>query len=521
MDAPFRIALSVNGAVALGSYEAGVLTQIYADVFEINRRSGGEQVRIDAIAGASAGAVTGLLVTQALAVGEDPSSLSDRMQRVWVQSDHALNVLSLLGDGNSAANSAFSPEVIQAIAKAEILPPEQIVQRATEGRTPPVALWIALTNLDGIPYKIELEGGEFVVGSLYTDYNPYLIRDGEPYRAPAIETLKEGAVNLPPERKVAWSQLADSAVASGAFPFAFRSQKLTRDLNDYPDYCALVQGMDGAPTFVDANITDGGVLNNNPIGRAIDAAAFANRLDPGVKHRTFLIVEPDPCTVDQAIEALKNAENAKEPNGLPAGDLAGAIVKAYFNSGVYRDLDTAQKTNRRIKAFDAALEELALEQGQKQALRAAAFDHMDLVHIERVPAGPRREVNLQGAFAGHFGGFFAQKYREFDYALGCQEARKWTESWAQRHGFSAFEQGVLVELPAPPAETGFAGVPPTGQEKVAEVASYRGHVLVERILHVDRANLLLKPVIRVAFDRLQGWAKQRILERMRGDKPAR
>ncbi len=64
-----RFGLCISGAVSLGAYEAGVIAQLYRDFHTVNQAMGGRaRLVIDAIAGASAGSVTGLILAQALAL---------------------------------------------------------------------------------------------------------------------------------------------------------------------------------------------------------------------------------------------------------------------------------------------------------------------------------------------------------------------------------------------------------------------------------------------------------------------
>src|SRR4051812_6091370 len=75
-----RIALTLPGAVSLGAYEGGALAALVVALQHLNG-SGRRDVRIDAIAGASAGSITGLLTARILLDGVDPVAV---MWRAWV-----------------------------------------------------------------------------------------------------------------------------------------------------------------------------------------------------------------------------------------------------------------------------------------------------------------------------------------------------------------------------------------------------------------------------------------------------
>src|ERR1700722_4295227 len=91
-----RFALSICGGVALGAYEAGVVSQLYRDISDFNIHPdivGKAQVSIDAISGASAGSVTGLILAQAIGLGVEPDELERLMRICWIE---LLDIHSLL-----------------------------------------------------------------------------------------------------------------------------------------------------------------------------------------------------------------------------------------------------------------------------------------------------------------------------------------------------------------------------------------------------------------------------------------
>src|SRR5580700_7716618 len=91
-----RFALSICGGVALGAYEAGVVSQLYRDISDLNSHTdiaGRARVSIDAISGASAGSITGVILAQAIGLGLDPDELEQLMRICWIE---LLDIHSLL-----------------------------------------------------------------------------------------------------------------------------------------------------------------------------------------------------------------------------------------------------------------------------------------------------------------------------------------------------------------------------------------------------------------------------------------
>ena len=77
--AKLRIALTISGAVSLGAYEAGVLAGLLSGILPLCE---GEDpaIRLDAIGGASAGSMAGLLAARCLTAGYDPVYV---MEQAW------------------------------------------------------------------------------------------------------------------------------------------------------------------------------------------------------------------------------------------------------------------------------------------------------------------------------------------------------------------------------------------------------------------------------------------------------
>src|SRR5436190_1173268 len=75
-----RIGLTISGAIALGAYEGGALAALLAASQSANQQQPGA-LRVDAMAGASAGSMTAVLAARALVAGLDPIEV---MYGAWV-----------------------------------------------------------------------------------------------------------------------------------------------------------------------------------------------------------------------------------------------------------------------------------------------------------------------------------------------------------------------------------------------------------------------------------------------------
>jgi predicted acylesterase/phospholipase RssA len=97
-----RIGLTISGAVSLGAYEGGALAAL---LLAVQRMQGA--VVIDAITGASAGAMTAVLAARCLLRGIDPV---EAMKQAWV------DLPSLRRLASRDLGSPLSGQVLQEVA---------------------------------------------------------------------------------------------------------------------------------------------------------------------------------------------------------------------------------------------------------------------------------------------------------------------------------------------------------------------------------------------------------------------
>ncbi len=221
--------------------------------------------------------------------------------------------------------------------------------------------------------------------------------------------------------------------------------------------------------------TDGGTIDNEPLGRTLDLANDMDREQPG-GHRVHLLVHPHPSAPPADASW---ADPERQPEWTRTLARSEMIQRS---QSLYEDLRHAEKTNSRIawtnqvatvlapllEDTSAARESLSdllhRIRGQKDALsigsgHAAEAPAADLtapselndlllrvlqeatglagkegVRIEVVSPlilddarDVRIETVLAGEFLAHFGGFLYQPLRISDFALGYRSMLKWLE----------------------------------------------------------------------------------------------
>ncbi len=430
-----RFAFTISGGLAMGAYEAGVLCQLYEDLTAINGAGLGCRLVIDAISGASAGSITGLILAQALATGWTPDKFRERMREAWITGP---DVIALLRPASGPEESLFTQDRLAQVAGATI---DDLAPEGPHDPAQAVALWMAITNADGVPLRIRFRQGEeteiTLYGMSYRDFLPYFLC-GSHIRDVAIPTEDLGKPS-PPQRwwddcpATTWKAARDGALASASFPVAFRTKPLTRELARYGDYAEWKEP--GWPDALDCQVMDGGIFGNEPIGKAIDAVAYLERLDPARAGdaRTYLMIEPGPKTPADLGKAMEAVAARRAPDGLPPLTALVGMVLAYFNDALLSDFINAERVNAQIKALDEALRPLGLDPSQKEAIKkAAGLGHKKVVTLERIPHTIPTRDRLAGDFLGDFGGFLQQDFREMDFCVGQGEARVWLGLWLAR-----------------------------------------------------------------------------------------
>lgn len=457
-----RIALTLSGAVSLGAYEGGVLAAILVALGRL-REQDRYAVVVDAIAGASAGSMTGVLAARALLTQDDPVRL---MHSAWVDIPSLEN---LHGHGPGA------PLTVEKVVKnAQALLKGSCAPRPSAAAAPPqqtpVRLSLALGVLRGLDYAFgRLEGAD-LEATTYLDW--------------VDVTLAPGCGDE------AFLNALTPAMASGAHAMAFSAQLLQQggQRQAYID--------NGVMNFPDSGslwYTDGGTVDNQPLGRALN---LTGELDDnlGDDRRLHVLVIPDPSFPPDPANA-----SWADPDNPPAWiwTLPQAAKMAVAQS-LYDDMTTAEKTNSRLQWVAELVECLApvttgdtrqglveliveMDRTRTQELGAhrtelppapAASDDArelltraihtatglhgkDPVAISAISprlmgAADREQLGheLAGEFLGHFGGFLDRKARESDFALGYHSALVWMKDpdrGLRHHGVESELADAAVE----------------------------------------------------------------------------
>ncbi len=465
---PRRLAITIAGAVSLGSYEAGVLSEVVDAIRQHNvdpATTPDEKIVIDVLTGASAGGMTAIILAQKLLFSADEfrGSYDNPLYDAWVRRID-LKGLQATQAGEPALHSLFSSDLIDGIAREILLsrynaapvPPQQ--RHAAVGDQ--LRVGVALTNLNGVAYGYPVKpSGQFT----YIEY---------------CDQLTRHVVAASCDNADFWQPLTHAAVGSGAFPVAFRPPDISRSARDEQDYPP--QNM--LPWSTDPRLftyTDGGVLQNQPLGIAKDLVDLTD-CHEDQDSRFYLFVSPhdkDPQTNDSFHSAnadyfhlfarllgvttgqsgfqdwitakgvnekiaLLDARAAGLAAAIKDGQIdahalaitASSILDLFFQGGSHLSPGAtapetlAEARNRIASQYSDLMQQLAAKPGVPEAFRDAvlafetaaglgARDHMTIYGVTA------KDSELAGAGFQAFLGFFDQKFRDHDYDVGRQHAR--------------------------------------------------------------------------------------------------
>jgi hypothetical protein len=244
-----RLSLVMSGAVSLGSFHAGVVTELlYALKWHADH---GNPYELDVVTGASAGSITAALVAH---VVMNDYQRRGNFHRAWVE----LAVIDKLLL-NPPDNAFLSPSPIYDIAQKCIAPPFTTAGKAPFA-PPLMRLSFTLSNMNGINRIVESSTGDPFVSTFFDDRKTFqLTGEAGP---PSDDPDQRWSV----QNQATWDTVCKFAIASGAFPLAFPPLHLKRFRSEFP---LLDPAFPFAPDPMEFTYVDGGTFNNQPLAEAV------------------------------------------------------------------------------------------------------------------------------------------------------------------------------------------------------------------------------------------------------------
>jgi len=451
----FEIGLVLAGAVSAGAYSAGVMdflieaidrwyaakeSEAALNIPPEKRMAPPHDIRLRAISGSSAGSMVAALA--AVALNEAPFAVNparlpgktDRTNKLYsswvVEADIAKMLtatdlqkkdrkLSSLLDSSFLVNMAEETMNIQQPCRTRAYVADDL------------ALFMCLTNLRGVPYSIDFQGGQGdsrgtgVIEHWMSNHADYLRFDvlkpgGRLDREPGTAGITLNPIPRSETEKAAWRKLAQTAVASGAFPLALAPRVIERDARDYDErrWTVSAPGSPSADCSERKKIppdwngdapadyfflaVDGGVMNNEPVEFARQEIAGVGRRNErsGYKAtRAIVLIDPFP-------DAVPVGADYQADTGLFG--VAGAIFQSLMAQAKFK-IDEL-----RLARDPTVFSRFVITPTRRKTGREGAKD--------RWPA-------LASNSLIHFGGFLNEAFRRHDFLLGRRNCQRFLQKY--------------------------------------------------------------------------------------------
>lgn len=437
---PFLIGINMAGAVSAGAYTAGVLDFLIEalDGWYAGKAVGAavpsHDVSIEVFSGASAGGMCAAIAS-VMVQGEfehihdaSPDRVADqgrpnRFYESWVNKIDIRELLKTddLRDGDGTVVSLLDCTIIDEIAEFALKPG---APKRRKYISPRLTLFLTLTNVTGVPYKLDPNGPVDESTLYHADWLQFeTVRDNPPI-SPQAHALPLNNLNDPK-----WDLLREAAKATGAFPIFLAPRILPRSKSEYavPRWQSINPAArqeraippawpgDLPDVFSTLNV-DGGVIDNDPFDLAHDYLASLNPKRGGAQgnenprdlddaNAAVLTVAPFPSS--SVFNSKVTASDAAVTKGI--GNLASVLItqSRFFGESLSVILDPNNSSRFLIAPSDNAL--------------------------------PPDKPALQCASLGAFGGFFDRKFRAHDYMLGRRNCQ-----WFLRTQFALPETNELI-----------------------------------------------------------------------------
>ena len=338
-----KVAVTIAGAVSLGSYEAGVMYEVLDALAQHNTwadqtNRGDQRIEIDVLAGASAGGMTAAMAAYSLLFnGADLTQpYNNSLYNAWVKD---IDITGLLArqPGEDATHSVLSSDCVIGISRRYLTPappPRAGAPHPALVESGLLKLGMAMSNLNGIDYaRPTMTGGTFTYTRHADQYFQSLVR-AEGYQ-PAT-----------------WEAIRAAAVACGAFPIAFSVQDVVRNIADFIGSPYLIQSLWNGQASIPFCYTDGGVFQNEPLGMAKNLVEQQTDGHLNASDRGYLFIAPKPKGSDAQQGFHQPSANYK----ATVMQLAAAVI----GQAEFQDWVMAESVNDKIASLNRLADQLSV-----------------------------------------------------------------------------------------------------------------------------------------------------------------
>jgi hypothetical protein len=395
---PIRVAVSVDGAVSLGSYGAGVLYEL-VDALGQHNTVQENKILIDVLTGASSGGVSTTVLAQKLLF--EATSLAgpynNALYNAWVQ-DVDLQALLALHPAENPTHSLLSSNVIEALSSKYLsqryVAHSPHVPSRHRAAASSLRIGLALSNINGIDYRCILQPHTHVT---YTRFDDRLC----------------ATVDSTSDTPECWEPLRNAAVACGAFPFVFRLKDIVRHREEYAS-----PNIDFQVPCAPFTYTDSGMCHHKPLGLA---KGLADTIDThaNTESRFYLFIAPH-------LKRSVSHSHFNQSNGTFKATARRLLTAMYGQAG-FRDWIKAEKVNDQIHLLNRRATQL------RDAFKNRRVDYGSLqgaanVLLSLLFVGGTNDAETVNQGRDRLKGQFQRDYDDLKTSLSSTAADIWIDS---------------------------------------------------------------------------------------------
>lgn len=446
------------GAISAGAYTAGVIDYLLEALEEWQKRKDrGEpdtpthEVQISVIGGASAGGMTGMIMTSALyddiaPVRAAPENIlseikANKLYHSWVDlvSENMLDELLDTSDiSKSELKSVLNSQFIDKIANRALSPSgKPTIDKPYISKN--MQLFVTLSNLNGMSFNVAFNSNsmnhQYIIKS-HNDYACFMLANDE------SEYSDDGFIPLNLAKGLNTELAKQAAMATGAFPVGLAARSVNRNgkyLNDLSWFKHITVDRSFATDYPTINV-DGGMINNEPFEKVQEILFERKKKEQKGEDQksdylesTVLMIDPFPSEVETPFSGTTGLKST-----------IGNTLSALLNQS-------------RIKP-STIKEALNNNECDKYLIAPARYEDGKQIYGKKAIAC--------GSLDG-FGGFISKEFRIHDYFLGRSNCEKFLRDYFTVPMDTT--NPIFVEGYAGISKSKFAGKGSTPEEKRIQI----------------------------------------------------
>lgn len=333
-----NIGLTFYGGVSLAVYEAGV-AETFIRFLQFCKESGGQgkpgagipEVDISVISGSSAGGLAAVLMSATLVNSSDPTRHIQEIRRIWFD---VADMDTLQYKGGQDVSSFLNNDVLESEVRKFLS-----LQDGTQGLCDDIKILVTATNMQGYFDAVAVEED-------FTDKDNYAKQVFPTIRHTEVFEFDRADIKDANEDAEKQKRIAKAARITSSFPAAFPPQ-LAQSPSFPEETVESYVDAKGKPAEKPLHFWyfDGGVLDNKPLGHAIDHMQSSKRDGKW----WYFFIEPIQEVTDPA-----HKEWGVDPGNPPdPWATVMAIVDVKMAETIYYDLRRIQRLNHQIMQINS------------------------------------------------------------------------------------------------------------------------------------------------------------------------